>query len=251
VFLDEVIATSRMRCAAFPAERSLEMCPPTRSLHKAIRACAGRRAIIAEIKPASPTNGRFRHIDDLGTMAGELAGAGACALSVLTEPVFFGGSPDSLGRVRETVEIPILRKDFIVDERQLTETRALGGDAVLLIARVLGDRLSTFVDLAWGLGLEPLVEVQTEREAELALATDTALIGINNRDLGSLRIDLSTTARIAPRLREADATVVSMSGVISAADIHRLAPDCDAFLIGSFLMRAPSPGRALEELVAA
>lgn len=251
MFIDEVIAASRLRSASLPAEWSLVPRPRARSLHRAIRACAGRPAIIAEIKPASPTDGRLRQIDNLDALAVELAGAGACALSVLTEPVFFGGSPDSLGRVHRAVQIPVLRKDFIVDERQLAETRACDGDAVLLIARVLGDRLGGFVDAAWELGLEPLVEVQTEREAELALATDTALIGINNRDLGTLRVDLSTTARIAPRLREADAVVVSMSGIISPADLRRLAPDCEAVLVGSSLMRAPSPGRALEELVAA
>jgi indole-3-glycerol phosphate synthase len=212
--------------------------------------CSGR-AIIAEIKPVSPARGRLRRVDDPGAMAIELAMAGACALSVVTEPVFFGGRPESIGLVRGAVGIPVLRKDFIVDERQLAETRALGGDAVLLIARVLGDRIGGFVDLALDAGLEPVVEVQTEHEAELALETATALIGVNNRDLGTLRVDLSTTARIAPRLREAGATVISMSGVVSTADLRILAPDCDAFLIGSSLMQARSPGRALEVLASA
>lgn len=253
MFLDDVTASARLRASALPprAEGSLEACPPARSLQSAIRDCSDRRAIIAEIKPVSPAHGRLRQVDDPGAMAIELAGAGACAISVLTEPVYFGGRPESIGLVRAAVEVPVLRKDFIVDERQLGETRALGGDAVLLIARVLGDRLGGFVNLARDVGLEPLVEVQTEHEAELALATDTALIGVNNRDLGTLRVDLSTTARIAPRLREAGATVISMSGVISASDLRRLVPDCDAFLIGSSLMRAPSPGRALEGLASA
>src|SRR5512138_13826 len=106
MFLDEVIAATRLRCASLPGERSLDGCPPVRSLHGAIRACNVRAAIIAEIKPASPTNARFRRIEDPGALAGELAGAGACAISVLTEPVFFGGSPDSLGRVRDAVGCP-------------------------------------------------------------------------------------------------------------------------------------------------
>lgn len=215
MFLDDVIATTRMRCASLPTERPFQASSPVRSLRDAIEAHPPGHAIIAEIKPASPTNGRFRQIADIGALAAELAGAGACALSVLTEPVFFGGSPENLGRVRAATAVPVLRKDFIIDERQLAETRVLDGDAVLLIARLLGGRLGTYVDLAHEVGLEPLVEVQSEREAELALATDAALIGVNNRDLGTLRVDLSTTARLAPRIREAGVTVVSMSGIAS------------------------------------
>ena len=222
--------------------------PPVRSLEKAIRTCPSPHAVIAEIKPASPTLGRIRDVRDHGALARELAGAGACSLSVLTEPAFFGGAPDRLNEVRTQVDIPVLRKDFIVDERQLAETRALGGDAVLLIARILGDRLGGFVDRSLALGLEPLVEVRTEREIVQALATDAVLIGVNNRDLETLRVDLATTARLGPRLRAEDRTVVSMSGVSSLADLCRLAPDCDAVLIGTALMRSESPARALREL---
>ena len=119
------------------------------------------------------------------------------------------------------------------------------------MAKVLGDRLAAFVDLARETGLEPLVEVQTEGEVELALGTDARLVGINNRDLTTLRIDLATTPRLSPPLRDDGRTVISMSGISSPADLRRLAPDCDAFLIGSALMWAPSPRRALEALRAA
>jgi indole-3-glycerol phosphate synthase len=187
-------------------------------------------------------------VPDHAELARELVAGGAGALSVLTEPRYFGGAPDRLAMLRSAVDTPLLRKEFIIDERQLPETRVLGGDAVLLMAKVLGDRLAAFVDLVRETGLEPLVEVQTGAEVELALGTEARLVGINNRDLTTLRIDLSTTPRLSPTLRDDGRTVVSMSGISSPADIRRLAPDCDAFLIGSALMWAPSPRRALEGL---
>lgn len=251
MFLDDVIRAARARSATLPRDPDIPTASPVRSLRAAIQTCPGPHAVIAEIKPASPTYGRIRDVLDHGALACELAGAGACALSVLTEPAFFGGAPDHLGRVRAQIDLPVLRKDIIVDERQLAETRALGGDAVLLIARVLGDRLGGFVDRSLALGLEPLVEVQTEREAVKALATDTRLVGVNNRDLETLRVDLATTARLGPRLRAEGRTVISMSGVSSSADLHRLAPDCDAVLIGTALMRSPFPARTLQELCSA
>ncbi len=251
MFLDKVIASTRVRCASLPDDFPVDDAPPVRSLAGALRACPGPRAIIAEIKPVSPTHGRLRIVPDHADLARELVLGGAAALSVLTEPLYFGGSPDRLARVRAAVEIPLLRKEFIIDERQLPETRALGADAVLLMAKVLGKRLAAFVDLARETGLEPLVEVQTEAEVELALGTDARLIGINNRDLSTLRIDLATTSRLSPLLRHDGRTVVSMSGVSSPADLRRLAPDCDAFLIGSALMWAPSSRAALEALRAA
>jgi indole-3-glycerol phosphate synthase len=226
----------------------IDDCLPTRSLQSAIRKCHRKNAIIAELKPASPTHGRIRTIDDPADLASQFVGAGACSLSVLTEPAFFGGSPERLRDVRRAVDIPLLRKDFIIDERQVLETRALGADVILLMARILGDRLGLFVDSALAVGLEPLVEVQTEGEVEMALATNTALVGINNRDLATLKIDLGTTARLSPRLREAGLTVISMSGVASLADLRRLAPDCDALLIGSALMWSATPARTLEVL---
>ncbi len=248
MFLDEVIASTRARCATLPVDFPVDDAPPVRSLANAIMSCPDGRAIIAEIKPVSPAHGRLRTVPDHAELARELVAGGAAALSVLTEPLYFGGASDRLAELRSAVEVPLLRKEFIIDERQLPETRALGGDAVLLMAKVLGDRLVAFVDLARDIGLEPLVEVQTEAEVELALGTDARLVGINNRDLTTLRVDLGTTARLSPPLHDDGRTVVSMSGISSAADLLRLAPDCDAFLIGSALMWAPSPRTALEAL---
>ncbi|MEN6341379.1 MAG: indole-3-glycerol-phosphate synthase [Methanospirillum sp.] len=251
MFLDEVIASTRVRCASLPHAFPIDDLPPVRSLAGTIRACRGGRAIIAEIKPVSPALGRLRTVPDHTELACELVAGGAAALSILTEPSYFGGAADRLARLRTAIEIPILRKEFIIDERQVPETRALGGDAILLMAKVLGERLAAFVDLARETGLEPLVEVQTEAEVELALGTDALLVGINNRDLTTLRIDLATTSRLAPSLHDDGRTVISMSGISSPVDIRRLAHDCDAFLIGSTLMRAPSPRTALEALRAA
>ena len=248
MFLDDVIAATRLRCATLPEKFSIDDGPPVRSLAEALGARRGDRAIIAEIKPVSPAHGRLRTVPDHAELARELAAGGAAALSVLTEPLYFGGAPGRLSQARAAVGIPLLRKEFIIDERQLAETRALGGDAVLLMAKVLGDRLAGFVDLARDIGLESLVEVQTEAEVELALETDARLVGINNRDLATLRVDLTTTRRLSPLLRDDGRTVVSMSGISSRADLRRLEPDCDAFLIGSALMWAPNPRAALEAL---
>ncbi|HQJ87109.1 MAG TPA: indole-3-glycerol-phosphate synthase [Methanoregulaceae archaeon] len=251
MFLDDVIRAARARSATLSDHPGPGAAPPVRSLGDAIRAAPTPPAVIAEIKPASPTHGRIRDVPDHGALARELAAAGACALSVLTEPAFFGGAPDRIREVRAEVGVPILRKDFIVDERQLAETRTLGGDAVLLIARVLGERLGEFVERSLDLGLEPVVEVRTVRESDQALTTDASLIGVNNRDLETLKVDLSTTARLGPRLRAEGRTVISMSGVSSRADLVRLAPHCDAVLIGTTLMRAESPARTLRELCSA
>jgi indole-3-glycerol phosphate synthase len=163
--------------------------------------------------------------------------------------MFFSGSIENLARVRRAVPVPILRKDFIIDERQLVETRALGADAVLLIARVLGSSLSTFVDEALALGLEPLVEVHDRSEMERALATETSLIGINNRNLETMTIDLSTTARLAEAARDEGRIVISESGIAWPYDVRHLRRHCDAFLIGSALMSARNRQRRLEGFV--
>ncbi|WP_292731590.1 indole-3-glycerol-phosphate synthase, partial [Methanoculleus sp.] len=184
MILDEIIRSTGERLDSLgplPAVDPGEM--PHWSLLEAIRGCRDRNAIIAEVKYASPSRGRIHDGCTPEAIAREFAAAGAVGLSVLTEPTFFSGSIENLARVRRAVPVPILRKDFIIDERQLVETRALGADAVLLIARVLGSSLPAFVDEALALGLEPLVEVHDRSEMERALATETNLIGINNRNL--------------------------------------------------------------------
>jgi len=250
MILDDILRSTGERVDSLgplPAIDSGEM--PPRSLLEAIRGCRDRHAIIAEVKYASPSRGRIHDGCTPESIAGEFVAAGAVGLSVLTEPTFFSGSIENLARVRRAVPVPILRKDFIVDERQLVETRALGADAVLLIARVLGNRLPAFVDEALTLGLEPLVEVHDRSEMERALATGTNLIGINNRNLETMTIDLSTTARLAEAARDEGRIVISESGIAWPYDIRNLRRHCDAFLIGSVLMSARNRQRRLEGFV--
>jgi indole-3-glycerol phosphate synthase len=187
----------------------------------------------------------------MAMMAGDLAKGGCVALSVLTEPYFFGGAVQDIARVKSAVNLTVLRKDFIIDERQVAESRALGADAVLLIAAVLNDRLSCFVDLALDYGLEPLVEVHTADEAKCACATRATLIGINNRNLATLGIDRSTTRLISGQVRKEGRLIISESGMRSADDIREMKPYCDAFLIGSSIMSHDHPKKKLEEFVCA
>ncbi len=181
--------------------------PPRRSLAAAIRTSSGRHAVIAEVKYASPSRGRIHEgctpRSDRPRVRRRRGGRGP--LGADRTHLFRGGSTRYLVRVRRAVSVPVLRKDFIIDERQLGETRALGADAVLLIARVLGGIASRVRRRALALGLEPLVEVHDRDEMERALATNATLIGINNRNLETMTIDLSTTVRLAgggPRRQE-------------------------------------------------
>lgn len=250
MILDEIIRRTEKRVARLPA--SFPEAPrPTRSLAGAIRNKNGSNAIIAEIKCASPSRGVIRRNVDMAMMAGDLARSGCVAFSVLTEPHFFAGSGRDIARVRESVNRPVLRKDFIIDERQVAETRALGADAVLLIAAVLNERLAGFVDLAASYHLEPLVEVHRPDEVEAALSTGATLIGINNRDLSTMTIDRSVTRLLSKEIRSAGRLVISESGMRSADDIREMKPYCDAFLIGSSIMLNESPRKKLEEFVCA
>ena len=250
MILDEIVRSTRVRIDRLGALPAVDPgAPPHRSLEAAIRACRDRNAIIAEVKYASPSRGRIHDGSTPEAIAREFAAAGAAGLSVLTEPTYFGGSTEFLVRVRRAVTVPVLRKDFIIDERQLAETRALGADAVLLIARVLGDRLPAFVDGALALGIEPLVEVHDASEMERALDTEANLIGINNRNLRTMTIDLSTTARLAGAARDAGRTVVSESGIVWPCDVRNLGRHCDAFLVGTALMSARDRKKRLEGFV--
>jgi indole-3-glycerol phosphate synthase len=251
MILEQVLQATAARVAGLPEPGSfplsIQRC--TRSLAAAIRKEPGRNAIIAEIKFASPSKGTIREGTDPVRFSRDFASAGCAALSILTEPVYFHGHPAHLSSIRPGIEIPLLRKDFIIDERQLAESRELGADAVLLIAGVLGEELGHMVDLAIGYGLEPLVEVHTGDEVKAALETPTRLVGINNRDLRSFRIDLSTTIRLAPLVRDAGLTVVSASGFIWPSDVRNLRHLADGFLIGSSIMGAKNPVQRLEGFV--
>jgi indole-3-glycerol phosphate synthase len=251
LIIDEILRRTEKRVARLPATFPEAKDRPRVSLAGAIRSRNGRNAIIAEIKCASPSRGVIRRNVDMAMMAGVLEQGGCIALSILTEPYFFGGTCKDIARVKSAVSLPVLRKDFIIDERQIPESRALGADAVLLIAAVLKNRLPGFVDTVLDWGLEPLVEVRTGAEAELALLTKATLIGINNRDLSTLGIDRSTTRTLSEQVRHDGRLVISESGMRSADDIREMKPYCDAFLIGSSIMAHENPGKKLEEFVCA
>jgi indole-3-glycerol phosphate synthase len=251
VILNEILKRTAKRVARLPESFPEDGNSRRPSLAAAIRSRNGRNAIIAEIKCASPSRGIIRRNVDMAMMAGVLEQGRCAALSVLTEPYFFGGTCQDIARVKSAVSLPVLRKDFIIDERQIPESRALEADAVLLIAAVLNNRLPCFVDLVLDFGLEPLVEVRTGAEAELALSTKTTLIGINNRNLTTLAIDRSATRNLSEQVRRTGRLVVSESGMRSADDIREMKPYCDAFLIGSSIMAHEEPGKKLEEFVCA
>ncbi len=249
MILDEIVVRTRKRVSML-SEYEVPVVPHHGpSLEMAIRSAHERNAVIAELKYASPSMGRIRNGPGPSNLARELVSGGCVALSVLTEPDFFGGSLDNIRKVREAIALPVLRKDFVIDERQLYETHASGADAVLVIAALIGDRLGEFARLAIDLGLEPLVEVHSESEMNLALRTDAMLIGINNRDLSTMKVDTGTTLRLAGPAHDAGRLVVSESGIGTAGEIRRLKGTADAFLIGTAVMSADSPKIRLEEFV--
>ncbi|MDD4255888.1 MAG: indole-3-glycerol-phosphate synthase [Methanofollis sp.] len=253
MILDDILARTRERVAGLEAAGHIPDCRASGrfSLTTAIRTSERRNAVIAEVKYASPSRGTLRGGDAPEVLAGDLIASGCVALSVLTEPFFFGGSVENLLRVGQVSPVPLLRKDFIIDELQIRETAALGADAVLLIAGVLGRDLGDFVDLSLELGLEPLVEVRTRDEAELALSTAADLIGINNRDLSTMTTNLNTTKKLSELVSGEGRLIVSESGVVWPCDVRALRPYCDAFLVGSALMSSAHPGKRLERLVCA
>jgi len=251
MMLDEIISETRKRVERLPASFPENPRTTHASLSQAIRSARGKNAVIAELKCASPTRGTIRAGVDIPAMAQAFVSAGCVALSILTEPQFFSGSVRDIPLVKDVVGVPVLRKDFIIDRRQIAETRALGADAVLLIAAVLGGRLPGFVDDAFDEGLEPLVEVHTPADVKIARSTRADIIGINNRDLATLAVDLSTTRALSPLVRSAGRIVVCESGIASAGDVRDLRPFCDAFLIGTSIMAHDTPGKKLEEFVCA
>jgi indole-3-glycerol phosphate synthase len=205
--------------------------------------------IVAEAKRASPSKGILRDPYEPVALARAYESAGAGAISVLTEPDFFLGSPDDLRRVAVATSLPILRKDFTVAEDQIWEARAWGASAVLLIVAALDDsRVRDLAALAGEIGLDALVEVHTEAEAERALYAGARLLGVNNRDLVTFATDLGTTARIA-RVVPPDARLVSESGISTRADVLAVErAGAHGVLVGETLLRARDPGRKLAEL---
>jgi indole-3-glycerol phosphate synthase len=227
------------RCAA---------APPSRSLIAALRRTDP--AIIAEVKRASPSKGEIAPDVDAVALARGYVRGGAAAISVLTEQVYFRGSLADLAAVREAVPVPVLRKDFLLDPLQVLAARAHGADAVLLIVGFLEDHaLRSLLSATGDAGMEALVEVHDERELDRARAVGAELIGINNRDLRTLRVDLATAERLMP-LTPPGCHVVVESGIHGVADRDRLRRcGARAFLIGEYFVRSEDPEMRVRELV--
>jgi indole-3-glycerol phosphate synthase len=241
---------------AMTPERELEAAiadlEPPLDFAAALSPAGGPVRIIAEVKRSSPSAGAIDAALDAEEQARRYAAAGAAAISVLTDGPGFGGSLDDLAEVSAVVELPVLRKDFIIDRYQLLEGRANGADAALLIVAALDDdTLRRLHDDCAALGLAALVEVHDERELDRALAVGARIVGVNNRNLGSFAVDLAVSEAVLPRL-PAGVKGVAESGVRGAADVRRLR-GCGVanFLVGEALVRAPDPGALLRELCGA
>ncbi len=219
------------------------------SLKRALEEAPGR-AIIAEVKRASPSKGEFAMDRDPVDLALTYQENGAAAVSVLTERHYFKGDPEFIRQMRPEIDLPILRKDFILEPIQVYETAALGADALLLLVNLLNlGQLTALLLLTRSLGLEALVEVHTREEMERALAAGARLIGINHRDLNTLKMHPDRALELAP-LAPPEVTLVAASGLNHRADLERLeAAGIRAFLIGESLATAPDPGAKLRELL--
>jgi indole-3-glycerol phosphate synthase len=229
-------------------QRAAELAPPPRDFYRAIQG-GSEPAIIAEIKRASPSEGLIHPDLDLGAMVTRYENGGAAAISVITEEHFFQGRLEYLRQVREASHLPVLRKDFIIDPFQVFEARAVGADALLLIAACLDlDSLTILLETARSVGMACLVEVHDEDELNQVLATDAAIIGINNRNLKTFEVTLETTLKLRP-LVPGDRLVVSESGINERGEVETLAAaGVNAALIGTSLMRSHDPQKKLRQL---
>jgi len=256
--LDRIVAARRAAQAAHRAarpapllQREAEQAPEPRDFRAAITRPlpGGPPRIIAEIKRASPSKGPLRPDLDPAAFARTYTANGAAALSVLTEPDFFRGSLADLTAARAATTLPVLRKDFLLDEYDVLEARAAGADAVLLLAALLDAAwLRSLRDFAADLGMAALIEVHTAAEMAAAIEAEAGIIGINNRDLRTFAVDLATTEALAAQ-RPPDALLVAESGIQTPADVARLAGwGVDAILVGERLVTADDPGAALRAL---
>ncbi len=252
--LDEIVAHKRLEVEALKravpqsALRALlENTAEARNFGAALKAI--QPAVIAEIKKASPSKGLIRKDFNAADIAVDYEHHGAACLSVLTDERFFQGSNAALRAARSRTQLPVLRKDFIVDEYQIFETRALPADCLLLIVAVLDSvQLKSFHDIAEGIGLSVLVEIHDEAELELALSINARLIGINNRNLKTFETNLAVTEKLVSLIPPSVQTV-SESGIRTRDDVARLrAQGVHAFLVGEALMSASKPGQAMREI---
>ena len=246
----EVIAAQIARPFA-AVEAEARIADPPRGFERALRAkiAAGLPAVIAEIKKASPSKGVLREAFDPPGIAASYERAGAACLSVLTDRPFFQGDAQYLVAARAACALPALRKEFIIDEYQVAESRALGADAILLIVAALDTpRLADLARCAQGFGMDVLVEIHDRAELDRALEIDTALLGINNRNLRNFSVTLDTTLNLLAHVPEGK-LVVTESGILARPDVARMrSRGVHAFLVGEAFMRAPDPGAALTAL---
>ena len=250
--LTQIVEDARARvekqAKAKPISRMKIDRSPKRSLREAIES-APKVPLIGEIKQASPSMGDINLNLDVLEAARAMVKGGAIAISVLTEPKYFKGNPSYLPKIRKAVDVPVLRKDFIVDEYQLYESAELGADAVLLIAGVLGKSLKRFIDLTRELGMESFVEVDEEEQVKLASSAGAELMGINNRNLKTMQVDITRTARLAPLVPD-KVVLVSESGMSMWNDIKFvLDAGADAVLVGTSLMKSSNIEQQVRSLV--
>lgn len=246
----EEVAFGRSRNSLAEMAAKSAAVAPTRGFRNRIQhVIQDRTAVIAEVKKASPSKGVIRPDFDPVAIARSYAEHGATCLSVLTDETYFQGSADYLASARSACDLPVLRKDFMIDEWQVHEARLMGADCILLIVAALDPLQLQHLDgVAGELGLDVLVEVHDEREMELALATTASLIGVNNRDLRTFETDLSVSERLRP-LVPASRIMVTESGVHRREQVRQLqAHDIRAFLVGEAFMREDEPGAALGQL---
>ena len=253
--IDKIVVSTRAEIAELKARsdqsemRRLAMdMGDCRDFVTALKSCP-HVPIIAEIKRVSPSEGKLRAVQDVVDLAKTYESAGAAAISVLTDKPFFGGDLDDLLKAHKALKLPILRKDFILEPIQLYQSRLAGADAVLLIASILSfAQLDEFFQEALALGMTPLVEVHNREELDEALRLNPPVVGINNRNLGTLEVDLDTCVTLTPHVTNG-ALVIAESGIKGPSDITRLlSTGAHAFLIGTTLMRSPDPEAALREL---
>ncbi|MEE9614445.1 MAG: indole-3-glycerol phosphate synthase TrpC [Thermodesulfobacteriota bacterium] len=258
MILDEILRDKRAELSSLISGHGVESLPeelkqkvespqPVRDFYAAMKGEGVR--VIAEVKKASPSKGVIREEFDPVAIARAYEQSGAAAISVLTEGKYFMGSIADLIRVKEAVKVPVLRKDFIFDDYQVMESKAIGADCILLIAAILEeDRLKELLTLTHLMGMSAIVEVHAEDELYRAVGSGARLIGINNRDLQSFKTDIETTKRLA-RFVPKDRVVISESGINSAEDIRVLTEaGAGAFLVGEALLREQDVGGKLREL---
>jgi indole-3-glycerol phosphate synthase len=247
--LEKIVEKTRARVAKLDVN-ALKLQAPTGNAHfaKAIKK-AGSVGFICEIKKASPSKGIIDAEFNYKKIALDYQRAGADALSVLTEPDFFLGSIEYLKEIRQIVNIPILRKDFIIDEAQIYESKIIGADALLLIVSILTkEQLKIFIELAHSLGMDALVEAHDEKEVETAISAGAKIVGVNNRDLKTFNVNFANSIRLRKMVPD-NAVFVAESGITSPEDVKLLKDNnVNAVLIGETLMRSENKGEMLKSL---